>query len=127
MRVLGIGTDIIECVRIGRLLDRHGERFLQRVFTPTEIEYCQARDPAVERFAGRWAAKEAVLKSLGQLPSGARWLDLEIRPHPGQNPDVALAGVAYAAARQRGIARILVTLSHCRTHATATALAVAEE
>ncbi|HOA51203.1 MAG TPA: 4'-phosphopantetheinyl transferase superfamily protein, partial [Thermogutta sp.] len=60
MRILGIGTDITECLRIARMIDRHGEIFLQRVYTPAEIAYCQNRKQATQHFTGRWAAKEAI-------------------------------------------------------------------
>src|SRR4029077_7672991 len=65
MDILGIGTDIIECPRIGKMIEQHGEVFLRRVYTDREIRYCQARKHAIEHFAGRWAAKEAILKALG--------------------------------------------------------------
>ena len=63
MAVLGIGTDIVECLRIAQMIERHGELFLNRVFTPREIEYCSARKAATQHYAGRWAAKEAILKA----------------------------------------------------------------
>ena len=63
MDVIGIGTDITECLRIARMIERHGELFLGRVYTPEEIRYCQSRKQAIQHFAGRWAAKEAVLKA----------------------------------------------------------------
>jgi holo-[acyl-carrier protein] synthase len=65
MNVLGIGTDITEVLRIAQMIERHGELFVERVYTPAEIEYCRARTMATQHFAGRWAAKEAVLKALG--------------------------------------------------------------
>ena len=65
MRILGIGTDIVECPRIGKMIEQHGELFLRRVYTEREIRYCQARRHALEHFAGRWAAKEAILKAIG--------------------------------------------------------------
>ena len=73
MEILGIGTDIIECPRIGKMIEQHGELFLRRVYTEREIRYCQARKHAIEHFAGRWAAKEAILKALGhRLEPGHR-------------------------------------------------------
>ena len=63
MEILGIGTDIIECPRIGKMIEQHGELFLRRVYTEREIRYCQSRKHAIEHFAGRWAAKEAILKA----------------------------------------------------------------
>jgi holo-[acyl-carrier protein] synthase len=124
MSIVGIGTDIIECARIGRLLERHGERFLHRIFSLREIEYCQSFDARVERFAGRWAAKEAVLKALGPgWERGVTWQDLEIVPGASGAPAAMLHGAAKQHADKRGIERVLVSLSHCRTHATAFAIA----
>ena len=65
MEILGIGTDIVECPRIGKMIEQHGELFLRRVYCEREIRYCQARKHAIEHFAGRWAAKEAILKAIG--------------------------------------------------------------
>ena len=65
MKVLGIGTDITECLRIAQMIERHGELFVGRVYTQVEIDYCRSRRMATQHFAGRWAAKEAVLKALG--------------------------------------------------------------
>src|ERR1700683_4941708 len=80
MEILGIGTDIIECPRIGKMIEHHGELFLRRVYTEREIRYCQARKHAIEHFAGRWAAKEAILKCLGTCWSkGISWTDVVVR------------------------------------------------
>src|SRR5262249_52774309 len=125
MDILGIGTDIIECPRIGRMIEQHGELFLRRVYTEREIRYCQARKHAIEHFAGRWAAKEAILKAIGTGWSrGIAWTDLENRNGSNGQPRVLVCGGAKEAALQRGIANILITISHCRTYATAYALAV---
>src|SRR5437868_13726315 len=78
MSILGIGTDIIECLRIAKMIERHGELFLTRVYTPHEIEYCTARKAATQHYAGRFAAKEAVLKCLGTgWTRGIQWRDIE--------------------------------------------------
>ena len=63
MSVIGIGTDIVECLRIARMIERHGELFINRVYTSHEIQYCSQRKAATQHYAGRWAAKEAVLKA----------------------------------------------------------------
>lgn len=127
MNVLGIGTDIIECLRIAQMIERHGELFLTRVYTPREIEYCSARKAATQHYAGRWAAKEAVLKALGTGWSrGISWTDVEVRNEGGGAPRIALAGGARAACERQGIANMLITISHCRSHATAFAIAVGE-
>jgi len=125
MELVGIGTDIVECLRIGRMIEQHGELFLQRVYTPREIRYCQARKHATEHFAGRWAAKEAVLKCLGTgWRKGMCWTDMEIRNDPDGAPKLHLCGAARDRARSLQIADILITISHCRAYATAYALAV---
>jgi holo-[acyl-carrier protein] synthase len=125
MEILGIGTDIIECPRIGKMIEQHGELFLRRVYTEREIRYCQARKHAIEHFAGRWAAKEAILKAIGSGWSrGIAWTDLEVRNGAGGQPQVLVCGGAKEAAQQRGIGDILISISHCRTYATAYALAL---
>ena len=124
-RILGLGTDIIEVVRIGHMLDRHGEQFLRRVYTTTEVEYCHARRDHTQHFAGRWAAKEAVMKTLGTgWAHGVTFRDIEVRSNPGGRPSIVLSGGAGAKARELGITEVLVTISHCRAYATATAIAM---
>jgi len=126
MTILGLGTDIIEVPRIGRMIEQHGELFLKRVYTDREIRYCQTRKHAYEHFAARWAAKESILKAIGTgWARGIAWTDMEIRRDPTSGPRVLVRGGARDAAIQRGIGDILITLSHCRTYATATAVALA--
>lgn len=125
MDILGIGTDIIEVPRIGRMIEQHGELFLRRVYTDREIHYCQARKHAFEHFAGRWAAKEAILKAIGTgWAKGICWTDMEIRHDPAGGPRVLVRGGARDAALRRGISEIRISISHCRTYATAFAIAV---
>jgi holo-[acyl-carrier protein] synthase len=125
MEIVGIGTDIVECLRIGRMIEQHGELFLTRVYTDKEIRYCQARRHATEHFAGRWAAKEAILKCLGTgWRRGICWTDMEVRNEPNGQPQVRLCGAARDQARSMGISDILLTMSHCRAYATATAIAL---
>jgi holo-[acyl-carrier protein] synthase len=126
MEIVGIGTDIVECLRIARMIEQHGELFLCRVYTPLEIRYCQARKRATEHFAGRWAAKEAILKCLGTgWQKGICWTDLEVRNDKAGQPHVQLAGAAHERARALRITGILLSISHCRAYATAHAIAVA--
>src|SRR3954467_8202586 len=126
--ILGIGTDIVECPRIGKMIEQHGEFFLRRGYTPREIRYCQARKHAIEHFAGRWAAKESILKAMGTGWSrGIGWTDIEIRNRTGGSPEVLVCGAAKEIARERGIGEILVSISHCRTYATAYAIALARK
>jgi holo-[acyl-carrier protein] synthase len=126
MTVLGIGTDIVECLRIAQMIERHGELFLSRVFTLREIVYCSSRKAATQHFAGRWAAKEAILKALGTgWARGIRWNDLEVRNEGTGKPTVALGGEARTICERLGVGEMLVSISHCRTHATALAIALA--
>ena len=125
MEILGIGTDIIECPRIGKMIEQHGELFLRRVYTEREIRYCQARKHATEHFAGRWAAKEAVLKCLGTgWRHGLCWTDIEVRNDPNGKPLVLMCGAAKDQAQTLHISDILLSISHCRAYATAYAIAV---
>jgi holo-[acyl-carrier protein] synthase len=128
MNVLGIGTDIVECLRIAQMIERHGELFIDRVYTAAEIEYCRSRKQATQHFAGRWAAKEAILKAIGTgWRRGISWRDIEVRNEGGGKPTVALRGGARDVVEQLGAGEILVTISHCRTHATAFAIALGRE
>ena len=125
MDILGIGADIVECLHIGRMIEQHGELFLTRVFTEREIRYCQERKRAVEHFAGRWAAKEAVLKALGMgWRRGMALTDVEVRNEAGGRPQVHLCGAVKDAAQNRRVGDILLTIAHCRAYATAYALAL---
>lgn len=125
MPIVGIGTDIVECLRIAKMIERHGELFIQRVYTPREIQYCSSRKAATQHYAGRWAAKEAVLKALGTgWARGISWKDIEVRNDEGGKPTIALAGGARQACERLGIGQMLISISHCRSHATAYAVAV---
>jgi holo-[acyl-carrier protein] synthase len=123
--IAGLGTDIVEIVRIGEMIERHGELFLERVYTDQEIVYCQRRAASYQHFAGRWAAKEAVLKALGTgWAKGIGWRDIEVVSLPSGRPEIQVHGVVKELATDRGIANFLCSISHCRSHATATAIAV---
>ncbi len=123
--IKGIGTDIVEIDRIRGMLDRHGDSFLQRCFTPDEIAFAtKYKDPAV-RYAGRWAAKEAVVKVLGTgFVKGITFHDIEVLPlHTGQ-PQIQLSGIAAERAKEQQIESVLVSISHAQNYATATAIGV---
>lgn len=127
MEVLGIGTEITECLRIARMIERHGELFVNRVFTPEEVHFCQNRQQSTQHFTGRWAAKEAVLKAIGAgWRPGISWLDVEIRSDSMARPVVVVRGVLRDLAEQACVRRILISIAHCRSHATAYAVALGE-
>jgi len=128
MKIIGIGTDIVEIVRIGQMVERHGEVFLHRVYTEEEIRYCQKRKETYPHLAGRWAAKEAVMKTLGTgWSKGVSWKDIEVRSNQMGKPAILLNGGTQEVAEKLGIDEVLITISHCRTFATATAIATANE
>jgi holo-[acyl-carrier protein] synthase len=125
MDVLGIGTDIVECLRIRRMVEKHGELFITRVFTERELRYCQKSKQAMEHFAGRWAAKEAVLKCLGTgWAKGLCWTDIEVTNDPAGRPAIALYAATAEHARGLGIGEVMISISHCRAYAVAYALAL---
>src|SRR3954453_24028160 len=123
MNIFGIPTDIIATLRIAQMIEWHGELFITRVYTPKEIEYCQSRKQATQHFAGRWAAKEAVLKALGTgWRRGISWRDVEIRNLKSGSPVVALYGAARDYMEQQRISQMLISISLCRSLATAYAI-----
>ena len=124
-KLISIGTDIIECVRIAQMIEKHGEVFLQRIFTQKEILYCSSRKAATQHYAGRWAAKEAVLKVLGTgWTKGILWTDVEIVNEVSGAPVIKITGKAALVARERGIREVMISISHCRSYATANATGV---
>ncbi len=114
--VIGIGTDLMEIARIAQSIDRFGERFLERVFTPGEIAYCRRKQKtAAESFAARFAAKEAGAKALGTgISRGVSWLELEVGREPGGRPLLSLSGRAAERAQSLGINRVSLSLTHSR-------------
>ena len=120
MPILGTGIDIVECLRIAQMIERHGELFITRVYTDLEIEYCTARKAATQHYAGRWAAKEAVLKALGTgWRRGISWRDIEIRNDRSGRTTVKLRGGARDVMERAGISECTSSISHCRSFAVA--------
>ena len=118
--IVGTGIDLIEVPRIAAAIDRHGQRFLHRVFTEGEIRYCESKANRVERFAARFAAKEAAMKALGTGWSrGVRWRDFEVRHQPGGRPTVAFHGKAAEIARHLGVVNASLSLTHTEQQAFA--------
>ena len=114
-----LGVDIVEIGRIREAVSRWGERFLQRVYTQSEIDYCRNRAP---QLAARFAAKEATMKALGPGIDGVGWRDIEIINNQEGAPSVYLRGRARARSDELGLAPLAISLSHSREHAIASVL-----
>jgi holo-[acyl-carrier protein] synthase len=111
--IVGLGVDITEISRIQAAIDRRGQSFLQRIFTPSEIAYCRKHRNCAERFAGRFAAKEAAMKALGTgWARGVRWVDIEVVREPSGKPTLKLSGATRTIADQLGVKNIAVTITH---------------
>ncbi len=125
MTIVAHGIDLVHVPRISRAWQEHGERFLQRIYSPAERTYClECKDP-VPRLAGRFAAKEAVMKMLGTgWRGGVEFVDIETLPDPAGRPLVTLAGVAAKVAAALGISQVLISISHSGEYATASAIGV---
>ncbi len=124
MKIIGIGTDITEVLRIAQLIERHGELFITRVYTPHEIEYCSLKKAATQHYAGRWAAKEAVLKALGTgWRRGITWRDIEVRSLANGAPTITLRAGARDVFDRLRIQTMHISISHSRNHAIAYAIA----
>ncbi|HYO09886.1 MAG TPA: holo-ACP synthase [Tepidisphaeraceae bacterium] len=129
MPIVGHGIDIVETSRVQRLVDEHGQRFLDRVYTPGEQAYCARNNKRYyEHLAGRFAAKEAVLKVLGTGWRGAiAWTDVEVVKEQSGQPKIHLTGECARIAGQLGILRWHISISHIETHATASAIGLRGE
>lgn len=118
--ILGTGVDICEVARIGASLARFGDRFVERVFTREEIRYCRSKKNSVERFAARFAAKEAAMKALGTGASrGVTWTSIEVGHAPGGRPVLRLHGAAAEIAEQTGVRRMSLSVTHTESQAMA--------
>ena len=118
--IVGTGVDITEVPRIRRVLERYGERFMNRVFTAEEIRYCSSKPNAAERFAARFAAKEAGMKAIGTgLRGGITWKDVEVVRWPGQRPELRYSGRAAEIAATLGCKKTHLSLSHTAEQAIA--------
>lgn len=118
--IAGTGVDLVEIGRIAELGERHGERFLRRVFTAAEIAHCSARPARYQHFAARFAVKEAVFKALGTgWTRGVAWRQVETTNDETGKPSVALSGVAKSLADGLAVRTIHVSISHTRRYAIA--------
>lgn len=123
MSFIGHGIDLIECDRIAKVMENHGQRFLDRVLTPAEEKLAKRyRDP-IPFIAGRWAAKEAILKMIGTGWRGKiAWTDMEILPDEWGQPHVTLTGETARIANDKGIIHVLLSITHTSQHAMASAI-----
>lgn len=111
--LVGTGIDLIEIERIAASIERFGNRFLKRIYTPAEIAYCSARKTSAQSFAARFAAKEAGAKALGTgISRGVSWLEIEVLRQPGQRPILVFHGRAGAMAKQLRVRHISLSLTH---------------
>src|ERR687888_1831961 len=112
MDVVGIGVDLVDVERVKEILTRR-RTFVQRVFTPGEIAYCQRQASPAECYAARWAAREACRKALGGIRQ-MRWRDVRVERAPSGAPSIVLEGSSLARAESLGVSRVLVALTHER-------------
>ena len=111
--IVGTGVDITETARIEQALERHGDRFSRRIFTPLEIEYCERFKNKAERYAARFAAKEAGMKAIGTgWKHGVAWRDFEVANLPSGKPTLRLHGMAAQVAGKLGVKSISLSLTH---------------
>jgi len=118
--IVGTGIDIAEVPRIRHSIERFGDRFLKRIFTEGEIRYCDSKANRVERYAARFAAKEAAMKALGTgWNHGVRWRDCEVTRLPGGRPTIQFHGRAAEFAAKLGVRNAALSLSHTEEQAIA--------
>jgi holo-[acyl-carrier protein] synthase len=118
--IVGTGIDIAEVPRIAESIERFGERFLRRVFTEDEVRYCDSKANRAERYAARFAAKEAAMKALGTgWNHGIRWRDIEVFRQPGHRPTIKFHGRAAEFAAKLSAKNIALSISHTPEHAIA--------
>ena len=127
MSILGHGIDLIECDRIAKVMESHSQRFLDRVLTPAEQKLAKRYKHAIPFIAGRWAAKEAILKMIGTGWRGKiAWTDMEILPDELGRPHVTLSGETARIAAEKGMTRVLLSITHTERYAAASAIGTGE-
>jgi len=121
MSVIGIGVDLVECARIQHSLDRFGDRFLHRIFTEGEIAYCQSMKFPARHLAARFAAKEAVSKAFGTgIGRAMGWKDIDVQKKASGEPFVVFSGSAAKLAKERGVTKAFISLTHTEHQAAVT-------
>ncbi|MHC4737787.1 MAG: holo-ACP synthase [Planctomycetota bacterium] len=125
MEIVAHGIDLVDCPRIEAMIERHGKRFIQRVFTVAEQAYAEANKNRIEKLAGRFAAKEAVLKLMGTGWRGKiAWTDVEVINNSSGQPEVTLGGEVEKIAGKLGIKHISISITHTANFAIASAVAL---
>jgi len=126
MSILGHGLDLVECARIAKVFENHGARFLNRVLTPAEQERAKQYKNPIPFIAGRFAAKEAILKMIGTgWRGGIAWTDMEVLPDALGRPLVTLTGETARLAARLGIQRVFLSITHTEHQAAASAIGIA--
>jgi holo-[acyl-carrier protein] synthase len=127
MEIIAHGIDLVDFPRIEQMIERHGERFIERVFTAAEQVYARSSRNTAEKYAGRFAAKEAILKLVGTGWRGKiAWTDIEVVNNPAGQPEVALSGEVKEIAEKMRIRHISVSITHTANFAIASAVALAQ-
>lgn len=119
-RMLGVGLDLVEVPRFAGVIERHGEPFIQRIFTGHEQLYCNSKHSPAQFYAARFAAKEAIAKAFGTgIGAQLGWQDIEVRHTASGAPEIRLSGKGAELAAERGVCEILVSLTHTESMAAA--------
>lgn len=127
MEIVAHGIDLVDCPRIEAMIERHGKRFIERVFTASEQAYAEANKNGIEKLAGRFAAKEAILKLMGTGWRGKiAWTDVEVINNSSGQPEVTLSGEVEKIAGKLGIKHISVSITHTANFAIASAVALTQ-
>jgi len=125
MEILGLGSQVMDCARVRKMIDQHAEAFLKQVYTDREVRFCNGKKQTTEQFTALWAAKEAVFRSLGTTwKRGTNWTDVEIVAENGSAPQVVVSGATRELMTARGVTQLMLTTAFCREFATATVIAV---
>ena len=128
MEIVAHGIDLVDCPRIEEMITRHGQRFLDRVFTAAEQAYADSSKDRAEILAGRFAAKEAILKLIGTGWRGKiAWTDIEVVNNDVGQPEVGLDGEVKKIADELGIKHVSVSITHTANFVIASAVALAEK
>ena len=124
MDIVGIGTQVMQCARVRKLIDQHGELFLKQVYTEREVRFCNGKKQTTEQFTALWVAKESVFRCLGTTwKRGTNWTDVEVVCENGGVPQVIVSGPTRELMAARGVNQIMLSMAFCREFATATSLA----